>query len=273
MPETLHHCISCNSTKFKKILHSGKYGINKCVNCNLIFTNPRPNPDEIEDLYDKAYMANLESVKPILFKICAKRLLFVEQFKNSGRLLDVGCGNGYFLELARRRGWKISGTEISEYCSNYCKEEFGISVKSGEIFEANLPSNHFDIITIWHTLEHVKNPMDYLLEFNRILKTDGLLFILIPNTRFLLNFLKGWKWIARSEITEHLYFFSNDSLEYMLQKSGFDVIHEGIGNMESIRSCLRENVIKVFSVIGRVFYILSGINVGDTIQAVARKKV
>ncbi len=145
--------------------------------------------------------------------------------------------------------------------------------KSGEILEANFPGNYFDIITIWHTLEHVRSPMDYLLEFNRILKNDGFLFVLTPNTRFLLNYLKGWKWIARSEIMEHLCFFSNDSLKYMLQKSDFGVIHEGVGNMESIRSCLREKTIKVFSVVGRIFYILFGINVGDSIQVVAKKKV
>jgi 2-polyprenyl-3-methyl-5-hydroxy-6-metoxy-1,4-benzoquinol methylase len=271
VPETLVYCPLCTSPKFKEILHKGKYGLTKCANCSLIFTNPRPTSDEVPDLYGKSYMANLESVRPILLRICENRLSFVEKFKNGGRLLDVGCGNGYFLEPAHRRGWEIFGTETSEYCVNYCKEEFGISIQSGEIFKANFPSDYFDIITIWHTLEHVRNPLDYLLEFNRILKNDGLLFILVPNVRFLLNHLKGWSWIAKSEIMEHLYFFSTDSLEYMLQKSHFKAIYKGIGNIESIRSCFREKVIKVFSVVGRIFYFLSGINVGDSIQVVAKK--
>jgi len=271
VPETLLHCPLCTSLKFKKIVHRGKYGITECVNCSLIFTNPRPTSDEIGDLYGKSYMANLESVRPILFRICENRLLFVEKFKNGGRLLDVGCGNGYFLELARRRGWEIFGTEISEYCIKYCKEKFGISVHFGEIFEANFSDNYFDIITMWHTLEHVRNPIGYLRESNRILKNDGLLFILVPNARFLLSHLKGWAWIARSEIMEHLYFFSTDSLGSMLKKSNFKTIHKGIGNIESIRSCLKEKVIKVFSIAGRIFYFLSGINIGDSIQVVAKK--
>jgi 2-polyprenyl-3-methyl-5-hydroxy-6-metoxy-1,4-benzoquinol methylase len=271
MPETLQNCPLCDSVKLEKIYYNGKHGIVKCAECKLIFTNPRATPNEIGDLYGKNYMANLNSVKPLLYKICKKRLAFVENFKSRGRLLDVGCGNGYFLELARKNSWEIFGTEVSPYCISYCKKELELPVKTGEIFKANYADDHFDIITMWHTLEHVKNPMFYLKEFNRILKKGGFIFILVPNVRFLPNFIKGWSWIGRSEILEHLYFFSKETLESMIDKANLQIIHRSIGNIESIRSCFRQKVLNIFSIVGRIIYCLFKVNVAETIQVVAKK--
>jgi len=273
MPETVVNCSLCNSSRLNRILLKGRYGITKCSDCGLIFTNPRPTPDETQDLYEESYMANLESVKSTLFKICEKRLSFVERFKKGSKLLDVGSGNGYFLEAARRKGWEVSGTEISEYCIKYCRKEFGISLRPGEIFEWDFPRGYFDVITIWHTLEHVRDPMSYLVEFNRILKDDGLIFILVPNRKFLLNFFKGWAWIARSETREHLFFFSEETIKSMLQKADFKIVHRSIGNIESIRNCSRQYVINAFSLAGRAVYSLFGLNVGESVQIVAEKVV
>jgi len=270
MPEALPNCPICTSTRIKKIVRKNRYGIARCSDCHIVFTNPRPTIDEISSVYGESYMANLNSVKPILDRICRKRLLFVEKFLTNGRLLDVGSGNGYFLNQARIHGWEVSGTEISEYSINYCKEEFGIHVERGEVFEANYSSDLFDIITMWHTLEHVKNPLDYLKEFNRILKSDGLAFILVPNANFLLNYLKGWSWIAKSEVREHLYFFTTETLISLLEEANFKIIHQSIGNIESIRNCFREKVINSFAVIGRMIYFLSRVNLGESVRIVAK---
>jgi SAM-dependent methyltransferase len=216
-------------------------------------------------------MANLNSVRPLLFNISEKRLNFVNRFKNGGRLLDVGCGNGYFLELSRKNGWDVFGTEISAYSTKYCHEQFGIAVHSGEILEANFDDEFFDIITLWHTLEHFNNPLLYLQEFHRILKRDGLIFILVPNVKFLLNYLKGWAWIARAEILEHLFFYSTDTLESMLKRAHFNLIHTSIGNIEYIRTCLRQKLLNTFSVLGRLFHLLFKANIAESIRVVAEK--
>jgi len=269
--ETLRNCALCSSPKLKRVFYRAPYGISKCSDCGLIFTDPRPTADETSDLYGENYMANLESVRSILTRICENRLSFVEKFKKGGKLLDIGSGCGYFLEAARKRGWTVFGTEMSDYCIKYSKEEFEISIESGEIFETNFPTSCFDIITMWHTLEHVRAPLDYLLELNRILKNDGLIFILVPNRQFLVNYLKGWSWIAKTEIMEHFYFFSTKTLEAILNKAGFKIVDNSTGNIEYIRNCLRQKAINAFSVVGRAFYFLSGINFAESIQIVARK--
>jgi 2-polyprenyl-3-methyl-5-hydroxy-6-metoxy-1,4-benzoquinol methylase len=271
MPEELQHCPNCTGSKFKSIFHDGQHGIVKCSHCGLIFTNPRATSNEIVDLYGDSYMANLDSVRSLLLSICEKRLAFVEGYKNSGRMLDVGCGNGYFLSTAERNGWEVFGTEVSSYSIEYCENNFGIQVQRGEIFDTAYVDNYFDAITLWHTFEHVKDPISYLQEFNRILKPDGLIFILVPNEKFLLNYLKGWNWIGKSEILEHLFFFSADTLDSMLVKSGFKAIHRSIGTIESIRNCFRQKVINTFSMVGKVIYYLFKANVGETIQIVAAK--
>lgn len=271
MPEKLRQCPNCSASKFKSVFYDGQYGIVKCFDCGLIFTNPRATANEIVDLYGDSYMANLDSVRPLLLAICDKRLAFVERYKNSGRMLDVGCGNGYFLSAAERNGWEVYGTEVSSYSIEYCKNKFGIQVQRGEIIDTEYADNYFDVITLWHTFEHVKNPITYLQEFNRILKRDGLIFILVPNEKFLLNYLKGWNWIGKSEILEHLFFFSANTLDAMLVKTGFKAIHRSIGALESIRNCFRQKVTNSFSMVGRLFYFLFKVNVGETIQIVAEK--
>lgn len=271
MPEKLQHCPNCSGRKFKSIFHDGEHGIVKCSHCGLKFANPRATSNEVVDLYGGAYMANLESVRPLLVKICEKRLTFVERYKNSGKMLDVGCGNGYFLRAAERNGWEVFGTEVSSYSIEYCKKKFGIQIQHGEIFDTKYAENYFDVITLWHTFEHVKDPITYLQEFNSILKPDGLIFILVPNEKFILNYLKGWNWIGKSEILEHLFFFSVDTLDSMLVNAGFKAIYRSLGTIESIRNCLRQKVINTFSLVGMLIYKLFKVNVGETIQIVAGK--
>lgn len=270
MPEKII-CNICGSIQLKQFPAGRKYGLSKCLRCGLVFTNPRPTQTEIGDLYGKDYLANLESVRDSLMTICRKRLGFVERYKNGGRLLDIGAGNGYFLELARGGRWEIFGTESSEYCIDYCKESFGISLINCQLEHFPFIGGYFDVVTMWHVIEHLKDPMGSLIEVRRILKDCGLLFLLTPNLKFLLNYLKGVKSMSDIELSEHLYHFSEKTLSQMLEKAGFRIIDISVGDPESIRQCYREKLRVGFSYFGRALSTLTGLNLADSIRVVAEK--
>lgn len=270
MPEKVD-CNICASGKLQQFSDRGKYALTKCLGCGLIFTSPRPTPDEIGDLYGKNYLANLKSVSDSLIKISRKRLRFVERYKKGGRLLDIGAGNGYFLELARSAGWEIYGTESSKYCRDYCKKNFGIALLNCQPEHAPFGDRYFDIITMWHVIEHLRNPMGSMIEMWRILKDDGLLFLITPNVKFLLNYIKGLKSMSDIELSEHLYHFSKKTLVIMLKKADFRIVNISVGDIESIRQCYRERIYIGFSYLGRAVSAITGLNLTDSIRIVTAK--
>lgn len=270
MPERVD-CNICGSGKLQQFPGRGKYALTKCLGCGLVFTSPRPTPDEIGDLYGKNYLANLKSVRDSLMKICRKRLRFVERYKKGGRLLDVGAGNGYFLELARSAGWEIYGTESSQYCMDYCNKNFGIALFNCQPEHTPFGDRYFDIVTMWHVIEHLRDPIGSLIEVWRILKDDGLLFLLTPNVKFLLNYIKGLKSMSDIEVSEHLYHFSKKTLVILLEKADFRIINISVGDPESIRQCSRERIRVGFSYLGRAVSAITGLNLADSIRIVTAK--
>jgi 2-polyprenyl-3-methyl-5-hydroxy-6-metoxy-1,4-benzoquinol methylase len=104
-----------------------------------------------------------------------------------GPLLDVGCAEGLFLELAAKDGWAVTGTEISHYAVRHGKEELGLNVMQGELRDMKFSDSSFDAVTMWHVLEHTVNPMDVLKEIRRILKDDGVFVMAIPNLNNILS--------------------------------------------------------------------------------------
>jgi len=160
-----------------------------------------------------------------------KRLKELLKYKQSGHLLDVGFGSGTFLRLAKKSGFQVYGTEISEYACRYVKDNYGIDVFRGDLEEARFPSARFDVVTLWHALEHLPDPKSTLKEIQRILKKNGLLVVAVPNlnnfiTRILYFLAKGKKLklfsIHAKEL--HLWHFSPHSLSRLLQEAGYVVI-------------------------------------------------
>lgn len=204
----------------------------KCRNCGLVYTNPQPEGGLIEEHYQEEYYKEwMEKQMERRIPMWEKRLKEIMEYRNNGNLLDIGCGIGTFLRLAKKEGFEISGTEISEYASRYVKENLSIDVFRGNIEELDFPSDSFDVLTMWHTLEHLPNPKAALAAVHRILKRDGLLVIATPNlnnfiTRvlYLLAKRKKLKLFSSQAKELHLYHFSVHTLTSMLNETGFRII-------------------------------------------------
>jgi len=151
-----------------------------------------------------------------------------------GELLDVGCAMGVFLNLARRRGWRPTGVDPSRIAAQRAKEWFGLSVTVGELEKLQFPSTHFDVVTLWDVLEHLRDPVAYLQEIWRILKEEGLLLIQTINVDNLLYQMGYWSYrlsfggfrspIARLYPSYHLHYFTEQVLYRLLKENGFQCI-------------------------------------------------
>ncbi len=212
----------------------GPFRLVKCQQCGLIYLNPRPTRGEMGQYYPpdyephdeglgqtKSYLADLDYRYGI-----AKRCRMITKRKAPGRILDVGCSTGHFLNGMRLRGWQTFGIETSEGAASHAQERFGLEVHVGELEEAEFPAAHFDAVTLWHVLEHLHDPLAALREINRLLRDDGLLVFAIPNWESVDARLFGRFW-AGLDMPRHLYVFPRPVLEKLLAKAGFKIVESG----------------------------------------------
>jgi ubiquinone/menaquinone biosynthesis C-methylase UbiE len=139
-----------------------------------------------------------------------------------GRLLDVGCGSGYFLGIMRDAGWDVLGLDNDPEAAKAARELYGVPVIVGTLQEAQLPAQSFDALTLRHVIEHVSDPIGLLTECARVLKPGGKVTIVTPNTRSLAHrrFRDSWRGL---EPPRHLYLFSADTLRMAAERARLQV--------------------------------------------------
>lgn len=194
----------------------------QCQKCGLVYVNPReferqwfnlPKPEAVDP-----YLELIEGRMPIY----RNRLNRIEKYKKGGRLLEIGCCIGTFLNLAKQRRWECYGVEPSFMISEYAKKSYGIDVFPGFLSEAHFHADYFDVVVIFHVLEHLSSPRKELEEVRRILKPSGLLVIEVPNIEHPLHRL-----IKRRQlffVPGHFYYFSPQTLLQLLKREKFEMI-------------------------------------------------
>jgi len=224
-------CNLCGQKAFKVIEDDDPpFKVLQCEVCSLVFVYPIPDRTELEDHYDDRYYCDwINSQKESRIRMWIQRLNGLQRFPSRGKLLDVGCGEGTFLQLAKDGGWQISGTEVSTYAAKYAAKVSGADIFCGELPDAGYPKKSFDVVTMWHVLEHVRDPNGYLKEVHRILKLDGLLVIAVPNRNDLVMQIayrvikrRKMKLFSKDEREVHLYHFSARTIKAYLDKTGFE---------------------------------------------------
>jgi SAM-dependent methyltransferase len=203
----------------------------RCHQCGLIYLHPRPTPAKLVDYYPKNYEAyyTLDDRVSRFERWKHKRgldvqLNFVERHTASrGRLLDVGCGAGNFLNHAKNRGWTVSGIEWVDYAAELARKQSTLPIYSGSLETAPLSPGSQDVITLWDVLEHLPDPMRAVQVCYRLLAPQGLLFFSIPN---LASFSRSWfgqNWIGW-DAPRHLYLFDDSVVQTLLVQNGFQLV-------------------------------------------------
>lgn len=211
------------------------YRVVRCQACGLVYVDPAPDAADLSRHYSSDYYAEwVSSQADKRRRMWVRRLEAIARVTPIGRLLDVGCGDGVFLNLAMESGWTVEGTEVSAWAAEHATRNIGRSVFCGEIWDAGFPARRFDAVTLWHVLEHASAPLRVLEEVRRVLKPAGRLVVAVPNVddhvmQAVYRVVKCRKphlfSVADKEL--HLYHFSVASLKRLLDKAGFACIEVG----------------------------------------------
>jgi SAM-dependent methyltransferase len=201
----------------------------RCRGCGLVWVHPIPDADEHRrDVTDSRIYTNDQLAKRPFFERRAHELLDAIERRRGrpGRLLDVGCGIGTELRVARDRGWQATGIELAAASLCVARDQ-GLDVIGEPLGQVPLPPASFDLVTVNHALEHIPRVRPVLEEVRRVLKPGGLLFVSVPNLgawqhRLRLGRLGG---LAFSD--DHYLFFTPASLQRLLAGDGFAVIELG----------------------------------------------
>ena len=214
-------CIICqNSQNFCKYLEKEGITYVKCLKCDLILRKSKIGINEIENTYDnkKYFFGYLGNYKEFI-KIFNQMLTLIEKYKNPGKILDIGCGIGLLLYVAKKRGWEASGIEISKFASNFAKNKLKLNVINSDNLDI-YEDNFFDVIVVNHVLEHIENPLLILKQIKEKLNINGILFIGVPNINGLYPKMQKENWSSLQPST-HIYQFIPKTLKLLLGKVGF----------------------------------------------------
>lgn len=232
-------CPVCGSEKFETIFTAKDYLVSNqefdilhCSNCTLRITFPKPNIDEISKYYNsEEYISHKEEGRSLINKIykivqkisLVKKRRLVEKYfgGEKGSLLDIGCGTGDFINVMQKADWQVSGVEPDNNARRIAQE-----LSSAQIFSIEQHLNDtskYDVITMWHTLEHIHDIHKQISKIDEMLDEDGMLYIAVPNyTSFDAEYYKqNW---AAYDVPRHLNHFSPQAMQILFEKYEYSII-------------------------------------------------
>lgn len=235
--EELYLCPICNSQNFSAFLtckdntvSRETFNIVQCESCGFKFTNPRPSENEIGGYYkSENYISHsntkvgfINSTYQLVRKYTLlKKLQLISRFYKTGKILDIGCGTGEFLQTCKSAGWETMGIEPDPDARRMSTEKFVLDVRTEEEL-GNLTDGSIDIITMWHVLEHVPRLNERVAELKRLIKSNGVIMIAVPNSNSLdaSKYKENW---AAYDLPRHLYHFTPEDIERLFKNHGLNV--------------------------------------------------
>ncbi|MBY0527411.1 MAG: class I SAM-dependent methyltransferase [Gemmataceae bacterium] len=229
------NCPLCSGRRWSPLVEAPDVGVAatglwfavvQCQDCGMCFTNPRPSAKSIGQFYPTRYAPHQSTNRE---HGRARRRLFYKRtggqqvgWHGEGRLLDFGCGGGGFLKTMHSQGWKVTGLDVSAPTVYRVRAETGLPVLVGTLPHTELQPESFDVITMWHSLEHVHAPREILREAHKLLVPGGKLMVGTPNIDSL-----PFRWFGRNwyglDLPRHLTHFTPWTLPLMLERTGFRV--------------------------------------------------
>lgn len=220
-------CPICYSNKYKIYLVRNEICYLRCNECNMVYLKDVPSDEALAKFYSSDFFN--EDINTIIKDTVERKreqLKMVESLLPAkGRLLDIGCGHGYFLKEAKDQGWEVHGLDISPSAKKFVKQTTGIDIFLGNIEEAHYRDSYFDVVTLWDVLEHTPDPFKILKEVWRIVKKGGIVATSTPNARGInaICYKDRWPYYDFKKYG-HILQFSPDTLKKLLKRSGFKML-------------------------------------------------
>jgi SAM-dependent methyltransferase len=207
----------------------GSFPVVRCARCGFVYLGERPAPDALLSYYPETYYPLGSEPSPAALAVASGLLARVEAWlarhpRPDPTILDIGCGTGLFLSLAQQAGYDTRGIELSAAAVAYGRQRFGLEIDCGALDDVALPPASFDVVTLWHVLEHLPNPVGALRRVKQALRPDGLLLLGVPNFGSLEARLFGRRWYSL-DAPRHFSQFTPETLARALVKAGLEVEH------------------------------------------------
>ncbi len=221
-------CMICKGTERTHLCSKNGFDLYRCSTCGLVRVDPLPAQEEIDRYYTEAYNQYRYSFNKPLADPARRRshnLTVLERFCVPSTLLDVGSAYGHFMQNAKSNGWKAQGVEPLNEARILTQSRFRLPVFASL---KDAPSNSFNAATMWHVIEHIPQPMDFLQDVRSKLRDGGILALATPNIDSLSAKATGtsWGWLSPPD---HLVLYSRSTLPRLLEQCGFDVLHVETG--------------------------------------------
>lgn len=283
------NCDLCGSADKKFIKEENGFPISQCLKCSFFFVSSIP-PVETGKVVGEYYHGSEEEISSARDRYVKVSQFLLDKLRalkpEKGRLLDVGCGYGYFLKKAEADGWNVYGTELSDLAVKYAHEKQGLpNVFFSDLSDDVFGDTKFDAINTTNVMEHVPSPTTIFENCHRRLAADGLLFIRVPNMDLyatkesfnsllkLVGLVKGGERdFLASPPPSHLAGFTSRTLRKYFEKTGFETVEIIPSKLSSLAE--ENTVYRAFETFVNVLFKLTGgrINLSPTILAIARKK-
>lgn len=194
---------------------------------DLLITFPKPSLEKLPSYYESEdYISHTDGKRSLFERMyhmikniaLKNKVKLINEKSQKGRLLDIGAGTGDFLVVAKKDGWDATGIEPSEKAKS-------IAINKGVNFSNNLSDlkdNSFDVITMWHVLEHVPNLDEYILELKRLLKPTGTILIAVPNFKSFDAEYYGRFWAAY-DVPRHIWHFSKTAIKKLFAEKEMEL--------------------------------------------------
>lgn len=197
----------------------------RCRSCALVYVNPRLTLAALDRMYNAQTISRMQYYVQTAADDAPsfrKRLGWVERIRRPGRLLDVGCGPGTFLAVARERGWEARGVDINAASVARCRE-LGLDAVSGPFPHPALVPGPYDAIVFNDVIEHLPEPRVAIAEAHRLLAPGGVVLISTPDVGALVARISGRRWLHLKPV-EHLTSFDRRTIARLLGEAGFEVV-------------------------------------------------
>ncbi|HPG37927.1 MAG TPA: methyltransferase domain-containing protein [bacterium] len=250
-------CPICGHTGCDLTIEQNGFKVHNCPACNTLFVHPRPDDQFLRNWYseeEKKKRWNNDLQQAIIANHKQNEFNYCHYFKvlqetvtltGKGKVLDIGCFDGLFLQQFKTMGYECTGIDLNEGLLRYGRENYGLDLKCGAVYDFRFPDNSFDIIIFHQVLEHQADPVAFITEVKRILTDDGIIFFSVPNAGALRYQLLGRYCPADSvqsilDLPNHLFYFSHSSLETLLTAGKFtNFIIKSYGQPDSINEFLK----------------------------------
>ncbi len=234
------HCPVCESAAIKNVLQVKDYTVSgelfiiaECQSCSVRFTQDVPHENSIGPYYkSEDYISHTNTAKGVINKLyyCIRKKTIAGKRKliekntgmKTGTILDAGSGIGSFVNEMKQYGWEATGLEPDADARKVAKDKYDLELTDISHFY-QLPAGHFEVITLWHVLEHVHDLSGYIQQLKALLTDKGKLFIAVPNYTATDAKVYSQYWAAY-DVPRHLYHFSPRSMQVLMERNGLKVL-------------------------------------------------